>query len=39
MREWSDQAVDGDIVEIEDARYFYMISETTVGKVVEGEDI
>ena len=32
------QAVDTDIMEIEDAN-FDIFSETTVGKVVEGEDI
>ena len=38
MGEWFGQAVDADIVEIEDAN-FDMFSETTVGKVVESEDI
>ena len=35
--EWFGQAVDADITEIEDASYFHTFSETTVGKVVEGE--
>ena len=39
MGGWLEQAVDADIVEIENASYFNTSSETTVGKVVEGEDI
>ena len=39
MGEWFGQAVDADIAEIEDASYFHTFSKTTVGKVVEGEDI
>ena len=39
MGEWLGQAVDADIVEIEDARYFDTFSEPAVGKVVEGEDV
>ena len=39
MGELFGQAVLTDIVEIEDASYFDTFSETTVGKVVEGEDI
>ena len=39
MGEWLGQAVDADIQEIENASYFDMSSETTAGKVVEGEDI
>ena len=35
---WFGQAVGADIMEIEDAN-FDTFSETTVGKVVEGEDI
>ena len=38
MGGWIGQAAGADIVEIEDARYFYTSSETTVDKVVEGED-
>jgi hypothetical protein len=37
--EWFGQAVHAEIVEIEDASYFDIFSETAVGKVVEGEDI
>ena len=37
--EWFGQTVDADIVEIEDARYFDTFPKTTVGKVVEDEDI
>ena len=39
MREWFHKAVDADVVEIENASYFDMFFATTVGKVVEGEDI
>ena len=41
MGEWFGQAVDADIVEIEDARYFDSFSETTVGRRggVEVEDM
>ena len=39
MGEWLGQAVDANIVEIENARYFDTFSETTVGQVVEGKDI
>ena len=38
MGKWFGQAVGADIMEIEDAN-FDTFSETTVGKVVEGEDI
>lgn len=32
-----DPADDADIAEVEDARYFYMFSETTIGRVVEDD--
>ena len=37
--EWFGQAVHADILEIENASYFGMISKTTIGKVIEGEDM
>ena len=39
MGEWFSQAVHADIMEIEDASYFDMFSETIISEVVEGEDI
>ena len=37
--QWFSQAVFADVVEIEDARYFYTFSETIISKVVENEDM